>query len=182
MMQCFYLFLVGMCRNIWCKYQIPAIGWIFKNIVSVLFLSCSAPCCPALFLPRGDAFDLDQSCLSTSAGHKGPRGKLFILTSFRENKPYSLGAPVPPEESEKRNPRGCPGGRQLSLCRHDLRPGSGYWHGRAGASQPPRSSAVRNIRTPCSNTREHKNNPTQWRLFVPHLITVAKRHMKECWL
>lgn len=98
---------------------------------SVGFLKTSCPCnffhvrllAVQLFFPHGDAFDLDQLCLSTSAGHKGLWGKLFILTSFRENKPHALGAPVPPEESEKRNPRGCPGGQQLSLCRHDLRPG-----------------------------------------------------------
>lgn len=35
-----------------------AIGWIFKNIVSVLFLSCSAPCCPALFFPVGTLLTL----------------------------------------------------------------------------------------------------------------------------
>lgn len=47
------------------------------------------------FFPRGDVSDLDQPCLLTAAGHKGPQGKLFILTSFQENKPCALGASVP---------------------------------------------------------------------------------------
>lgn len=94
---------------------------ISKNTESVLCLSCWAPCCPALFSPCGDVPDLDQLCLSTSAVHKGSRGKLFILTSFRENKPSALGACFPPYRSEKQR-RGCPDGQQLSLCRH-YRPG-----------------------------------------------------------
>lgn len=48
-----------------------------------------------LFFPRGDVSDLDQPCLSTSAGYKGPQAKLFILTSFQENKLSALGASVP---------------------------------------------------------------------------------------
>lgn len=73
------------------------------------------------FFPCGDVPDLDQPCLSTSAVHKGSRGKLFILTSFRENKPHTLGASGPstgvPNSAE---------GQQLSLCGHNYRPGSGY--------------------------------------------------------
>lgn len=45
-----------------------------------------------IFFPCRDIPDLDQPCLSTSAGHKGPQAELFILTSFQENKPRSLGA------------------------------------------------------------------------------------------
>lgn len=73
-----------------------AICWGFRNTEAVSGLSCWAPCCPALFFPCGDVPDLDQSCLPTSAVHKGSRGKLFILTSFRENKPYTVGASFPP--------------------------------------------------------------------------------------
>lgn len=47
------------------------------------------------FFPRGDVSDLDQPCLSISAGHKGVQAKLFILTSFQQNKPCALGASVP---------------------------------------------------------------------------------------
>lgn len=43
----------------------------------------------SLFPPRRNGFDLDQPCLSTSAGHKGPQAKLFILTGSQENKPHS---------------------------------------------------------------------------------------------
>lgn len=113
------------------------------------FCWCSHPA--LLFFPRGDVSDLDQPCLLTSAGHKGPQGKLFILTSFQENKPRALGASVP-RGVQKRNPRGCPAGEQLSLRGHDLSPGSGYRNGGAaaektcpGASLLPRPCAVRNV-------------------------------------
>lgn len=51
------------------------------------------------FFPRRDVSDLDQPCLSTSAGHKGVQAKLFILTSFQQNKPCALGASVPPRST-----------------------------------------------------------------------------------
>jgi len=105
------------------------------------FCWCSHPA--LLLFPRGDVSDLDQPCLSTSAGHKGPQGKLFILTSFQENKPRTLGASVP-RGVQKRNPRGCPADEQLSLRGHDLSPAS------AGKARPAanlllRLSAVQNV-------------------------------------
>ena len=146
----------------------------FFNIQSVLCLSCSAPCCPALFFPCGDVPALDQSCLSTSAVNKGSRGKLFILTSFRKNKPFALGAFSPPYRSPKQR-RGGPDGQQLSLCRNKYRPGSGYWHARAGASPPLRSSAVGHVRSACSTIREYKNNPTRRSVFMSQLTAVVKK-------
>lgn len=99
-----------------------------------------------LFFPRGDVSDLDQPCLSSAAGHKGPQGKLFILTSFQENKPCTLWASVP-RRVQKTQPLELR--EQLSLRGHDLSPGSGYRHrgaaevrDRPGASLLPRSRAV----------------------------------------
>lgn len=84
------------------------------------------------FSPRGDVSDLDQSCLSTSAGHKGAPAKLFILTSFKQNKPCALGAYVPQRAQlppSKKNAGPPIDGRQLSLHGHDFSPGSGYQKG-----------------------------------------------------
>lgn len=118
-----------------------------------------------LFFPRGDVSDLDRPCLSTSAGHKGPQGKLFILTSFQENKLCALGASVPQEvpkkpnpPQKKHNPWGFPTGQQLSLPGHDLSPGSGYRHGRAAAEKTSPGASL----LPCSHyVRILKFNYTQ---------------------
>lgn len=89
--------------DVWDYCCLSNVSWMdMKQIrvkssrVRLPFMSlCCCSHAALVFFPRGDIADLDQPCLSTSAGLKEPQGKLFILTSFQENKPHSIGASVP---------------------------------------------------------------------------------------
>lgn len=56
-MQCFYLCLVGMCRNIWCKYQIPAIGFL-KTLCPSYFFHVRLLAVQLFFYPVGTLLTL----------------------------------------------------------------------------------------------------------------------------
>lgn len=126
-----------------------AICWFFKNTESVLCLSCSAPCCPALFFPAGTFLTLTSRVYQPLRSTKDPEAN-SLFSQVLEKTNHTLWEPFFPPYRSPNQRRGCPDGQQLSLCRHNYRPGSGYWHGRAGAGPPPRSSAVSNVRTACS--------------------------------
>lgn len=121
---------VHICTAIWVFFCLFGVSFFFKHRVRPMSLMSGS------FFPRRDVPDLDQPCLSTSAVHKGSRGKLFILTSFRENKPHTLGASVPSAGDPNNTD-----GRQLSLCGHNYEPGSGYRR----PPPPPRSSAAQRL-------------------------------------
>ncbi len=126
----------------------------YANVFSSsrVLLSFKSFCCCShttlLFFPRGVVSDLDQPCLSTLAGHKGPQGKLFILTSFQENKPRALGASVPRGVQKTQPPR-LPGRPAAVSPRAWPQPGvrlPALQAGRCKGKGPlPHSRAVRNV-------------------------------------
>lgn len=82
-----------------------------------IMLTFKSPCCcllPAMlfFFPAGDIDDLDQTCLSNSAGLKEPQEKCFQIKWT--TKPW---ASLFPKESKS-----CPAGEQLSLHGCDSQP------------------------------------------------------------
>lgn len=134
----------------------------------------SGPSLSSSFFPRGDVCDLDQSCLSTSAVHKGPRSKLFTLTSFRENKPCSLGASVPPRGARKNaSPR-----RPAAVSPWARPPGPGSRAPVTGAVGPERDVQVlwtmSELHVLFHGTT--KITPPQWRVFMSQLSSGKKSH------
>lgn len=89
--------------KIWLPYEINSSDHVIlflwrdmkQQLDTCLSLQREALWAALRFVPRGDVSDLDRQCLSTSAGHKGGQAKLFILTSFQQNKPCTVGASVP---------------------------------------------------------------------------------------